>query len=125
MTQSSFAGVTFQVAGRSNRFPTPAADDDLIWRWRGEVRFFSKSARNAMADKLSYVTVKRPIGSTSSNIHIDAGYGSGALSVPTQAGTLGSYTAVLTGFTDGGADGQKNTIHWATLEFTISGDATP
>lgn len=117
---STFAGVSFRVAGVNGRFPGLSRDADKSWHWRGDVVFASAAARLSVLQKVTDFDIKAPIGVASPNFHIQAGYGPASLSVPSAAGTYTAYTAMLRAVTDATPDGSSSVQLWATLDFVIT-----
>lgn len=120
---SSFAGNSFKVIPNGSFYPGVEATDDGI-RYKASVVIPSKATRNGLANKLSIVTWRRPLGTMSFNGHVEAGYGTGTLIVPSAGGVALTFTAVLVSMTNVEGYGREITDEYqADLEFVITGSA--
>lgn len=120
MSNSSFASVAFFVEPDDGFYPKPEPDDDLVKHYKCTAVFKTLAAYAAMESKISVSVEKRPLGQTSYNVHVEAGYGPATLIVPNYGGVQTSYTAVLKAITnaEGYARRKKDNFR-ADLDFVV------
>jgi hypothetical protein len=119
---SQFAGVPFRVIPDGNLYPQPEKEGDTgLARYKCKAWFASAADEAAMRAKLTVVTWKRPRGALVANGHIDAGYGTGSLTIPRYGGTTAGHTAILERMSGGKGYGKTaNDEFTADLEFVIT-----
>jgi hypothetical protein len=121
---SSFGSIAFQVYGEDGAFPGVTVDSEGIPTYAATVHLASRAAADALLDARSLVTVKRVLGTTGLNAHIEAGAGVASLTVPHVAGGTAAYQAILTAVAVR-PDGRNAARFVADVEFVIVGTATP
>lgn len=122
---SSFGSTEFRVmAKETGYYPLPERDGDGLPHYRATIRADSATDYKALADAACLVTPVRALGSLAFVLRVDAGPGSATLEVPVEAGTLGTFTAVLVGFVPR-AHGRDATDFRADCDWALLTDVTP
>ena len=120
---SSFAGATFWVyADDRDHWPLPEPDDQAVYHYRARVRADSAADYATLIATYSILEWRRGEGTLLKVFTIKGGTGVGTLTVPIEAGVLGSGDAVLIGYkpvTNGHVAGRFE----CDLHFVLTDDA--
>lgn len=116
---STFAGAEFTIVAESDTLPDIARGDGSLKRYSCTAQFDAVSDLTAIQALYSVIDTKQVLGTLGSNVHVQAGYGSGSLHVMTGRNVSRTVTAFLVAVTNIVSTGRYPLKIRATLEFVI------